>query len=118
MPLRQLLIRFGKHDHPIARVAKIPNVKECISACALRRFFLANRADMPDTGFVKGSEFLKKVRTEAKTNGVFYRWAPSRGKGSHGTVYYDANQTVVKDLKKDIGVGLLSDMKKHLGVSF
>lgn len=73
---------------------------------------------MPDTGFVKGSEFLKKVQAEAKKNGVSFRWAPSRGKGSHGTVYYDANQTIVKDLKKDIDKGLLSAMKKQLGVSF
>lgn len=73
---------------------------------------------MPDTGFVKGSEFLKKVRAEAKKNGVAYLWQPAHGKGSHGTVYYGSKFTIVKDLKKEIGKGLLSGMKKHLGVSF
>jgi mRNA interferase HicA len=73
---------------------------------------------MPDTRFVKGSEFLRKVQAEANRNGVSFRWVASHGKGSHGTVYYGAKQTTLKDLKKDIGKGLLSAMKKQLGVSF
>ncbi len=73
---------------------------------------------MPDTGFVKGSEFLKKVRVEAKKNRVSYFRQPSQGNENHGTVYYGSKLTIRKDPKKDIGVGLLSDMKKHLGVSF
>jgi predicted RNA binding protein YcfA (HicA-like mRNA interferase family) len=58
------------------------------------------------------------VQAEAKRNGVSNGWKPSRGKGSHGTVYYGANQTIVKDLKKEISKGLLSAMKKQLGVNF
>lgn len=73
---------------------------------------------MPDTKLMKGSEFLKKVQAEASKNGVSCRWEPSRGKGSHGTIYYGAKRTVVKDLKKEIGKGLLFGMKKQLGVMF
>ena len=50
---------------------------------------------------MKGSEFLRKGE---------------RGSGSHGTLYVGNRFTVVKDLKKEIGAGLLSDMLKQLGI--
>ena len=52
---------------------------------------------------VKGGEFLRKAM-------------PERGVGSHGTVYVGDRFTVVKDLKKELGPGLLADMCKQLGV--
>jgi predicted RNA binding protein YcfA (HicA-like mRNA interferase family) len=36
--------------------------------------------------------------------------------GSHGTLYLGDRLTVVKDLKKELGPGLLSDMCKQLGI--
>jgi mRNA interferase HicA len=39
-----------------------------------------------------------------------------RGSGSHGTLYVGNRFTVVKDLKKELGPGLLSDMLKQLGI--
>ena len=45
-----------------------------------------------------------------------YRWAAERGSGSHGTLYVGSRFTVVKDLKKEIGPGLLSDMLKQLRI--
>jgi mRNA interferase HicA len=65
---------------------------------------------------VKGSEFLRKVKAVAKRNKLAYRWAPERGSGSHGTLYFGDRFTVVKDLKKELGPGLLSDMIKQLGI--
>jgi hypothetical protein len=38
------------------------------------------------------------------------------GTGSHGTLYVGNRFTVVKDLKKELGAGLLSDMLKQLGI--
>jgi mRNA interferase HicA len=65
---------------------------------------------------VKGREFLRKVKRVAKRNKIVYRWNPERGAGSHGTVYLGDRFTVVKDLKKELGPGLLADMCKQLGI--
>ena len=65
---------------------------------------------MFDNANVKGSEFLRKVKAIARRNKLTYRWAAERGSGSHGTLYVGTRFTVVKDLKKELGPGLLSDM--------
>jgi predicted RNA binding protein YcfA (HicA-like mRNA interferase family) len=65
---------------------------------------------------MKGSEFLRKARAFARRNKLACRWVPERGSGSHGTLYVGARFTVVKDLKKELGPGLLSDMYKQLGI--
>jgi mRNA interferase HicA len=65
---------------------------------------------------VRGSEFLRKVKTIAKRNKLAYRWNPERGVGSHGTVYVGERFAVVKDLKKELGPGLLADLCKQLGI--
>jgi len=65
---------------------------------------------------MKGSEFLRKVKAIAKRSHSLYRWSPERGSGSHGTVYLGHRLAVVKDLKKELGPGLLADMCKQLGI--
>jgi mRNA interferase HicA len=65
---------------------------------------------------VKGSHFLRKLKAVARRNKLMYRWVAERGSGSHGTLYIGSRFTVVKDLKKEIGPGLLSDMLKQLGI--
>ncbi len=77
---------------------------------------IANRTEVFDNRAVKGSEFLRTANAVARRNKLAYRWAPERGSGSHGTLYVGGRFTVVKDLKKEIGPGLLSDMCKQLGV--
>jgi mRNA interferase HicA len=69
-----------------------------------------------DNAKVKGSEFLRKVKAVARRNKLMCRWVAERGSGSHGTLYVGNRFTVVKDLKKEIGPGLLSDMLKELGI--
>jgi mRNA interferase HicA len=66
--------------------------------------------------YVRGSEFLRKVRKAARRNGLGYQWLPERGSGSHRTLYLGGNFTVVKDLKKEIGPGLLAAMCQQLGI--
>ena len=65
---------------------------------------------------MKGSEFLRKVKAFAKRRRLTYRWVPERGLGSHGTLYVGSHLTVVKDLKKELDPGLLSDMCKQLRI--
>jgi mRNA interferase HicA len=69
-----------------------------------------------DNVVVKGSEFLRKVKIVAKRQRLSFHWVPERGSGSHGTLYVGTRYTVVKDLKKELGPGLLADMLKQLGI--
>jgi len=65
---------------------------------------------------MKGSEFIKRVRKLGKENDTKVRFLKSRGKGSHGTLYYGGKYTIVKDRKKEIGPGLLNRMQKDLNI--
>ena len=40
-----------------------------------------------------------------------------RGQGSHGTLYYGGNTTIVKDRRKELGSGLLAAMLSNLGLN-
>lgn len=71
---------------------------------------------MFDNVDVRGAEFLRKLKAVARRKKLPYRWVPERGVGSHGTLYVGTRFTVVKDLKKELGPGLLSDMCKQLGI--
>lgn len=71
---------------------------------------------MFDNTGVKGSEFLRKVKALAGRKQLSFRWVSERGSGSHGTLYVGNRFTVVKDLKKELGPGLLADMLKQLGL--
>ncbi len=52
----------------------------------------------------------------AKRRSLPYGWNPERGAGSHGTLYLGRRFTIVKDLTKEIGPGLLVDMCRQLGI--
>lgn len=65
---------------------------------------------------MKASEFKRKVAKLAKKNGVAFGWDPGHGKGSHGALSYGANSTTLKDLKKELGIGLLKAMCADLGI--
>jgi mRNA interferase HicA len=65
---------------------------------------------------MKAGEFLRKLKRYADRHQLSYRWVPARGQGSHGTVYVGNGMTVVKDLKKELGPGLLRSMCRDLGI--
>ncbi len=65
---------------------------------------------------MNGNELLKKLRRLGKANGVAVRYDGKPGKGSHGRVFYGAAYTTIKDLKKEIGTGLLNKMLSDLGL--
>jgi mRNA interferase HicA len=56
------------------------------------------------------------MKVVARRKQLTFRWVPERGSGSHGTLYVGNRFTIVKDLKKELGPGLLSDMVKQLGI--
>jgi mRNA interferase HicA len=66
---------------------------------------------------MKGSEFLRRIGDLGRRRNVAVRFDPKRGKGSHGTLYYGARKTVLKDRKKEIGDRLLGAMLRQLGLS-
>jgi hypothetical protein len=65
---------------------------------------------------MRGSEFLRKLSSLAKARKVQVVYDPSRGKGSHGRVFYGSGSTVLKDLKQELGPGLLNKMCRDLGI--
>ncbi len=63
-----------------------------------------------------GAEFIRRVRRLGRKRGVGVRFDPSRGVGSHGTLWYGDRYTVVKNRKKELGKGLVGDMLKQIGL--
>lgn len=66
---------------------------------------------------MKASEFKRKVSKLAKARGAAFHWDPKHGKGSHGTLTLGTNFTTLKDLKKELGIGLLDSMCADLGIT-
>jgi mRNA interferase HicA len=66
---------------------------------------------------LKAAEFKRRVSRLAKARGVTFDWDPKHGKGSHGTLTFGTNFTTVKDLKKELGIGLLDSMCADLGIT-
>ncbi len=52
----------------------------------------------------------------ARRNETAVRFDRTRGKGSHGTLYYGDRRTVVKDRRKPLKVGTLRGMCRQLGI--
>ena len=65
---------------------------------------------------VNGREFITRVRRLARRNGIAVRFDRTRGKGSHGTLYFGDRFTVVKDRRKPLKTGTLRGMCKQLGI--
>jgi mRNA interferase HicA len=66
---------------------------------------------------MRAGEFIRRVQVLGATRSVPVRFDPTRGKGSHGTLYYGDRFTVVKDRRKECGPGLLAKMLTDLGLS-
>lgn len=71
---------------------------------------------MYDTTFMNGNELLKKIRKLAKRKNKYLKLFKAHGKGSHSTLKYGDKKSIIKDLKKEIGPGLLSKMLKQLEI--
>jgi mRNA interferase HicA len=64
-----------------------------------------------------GNEFLRRITRLGRARGIAVRFDWRHGKGSHGTLHYGNRKTTLKDLRKEIGTGLLHDMLAQLGLS-
>ena len=62
-------------------------------------------------------ELIRRIQALGAARGVPVRFDKSRGKGSHGTLYYGDRFTVVKDRRKECGPGLLGKMLTDLGLN-
>ena len=65
---------------------------------------------------MKGSEFLRLLKSLARKRGWDYVWIPDRGKGSHGTLRVNGHLTVVRSLKDELKTGTFHGMLKQLGI--
>ena len=72
---------------------------------------------MYDNAHVNGNELLKKLRIIAKKRGLPIKLVKSHGKGSHMTLDFGGQKATMKDLKKEIGPGLLSAMLDRIGLT-
>jgi mRNA interferase HicA len=64
-----------------------------------------------------GREFLQRINRLGRMRGVAVQFDRRHGKGSHGTLHYGNRKTTLKDLRQEIGVGLLNAMLAQLGLS-
>ena len=63
---------------------------------------------------MNGNELYKKLKKLAKERNMRLELVKEHGKGSHATLYLGDKRTTIKDMKKEIGAGLLSAMLKNL----
>lgn len=51
---------------------------------------------------MKESGFVRRIRKLARKRSVTVDFIPARSKGSHGTLYFGGQFTVVRDLKDEL----------------
>lgn len=66
---------------------------------------------------MNGNELLRRLRRLAKAREVEVIIDRRQGKGSHATLRFDGRKTTLKDLRKEIGTGLLRAMLDDLGLT-
>jgi len=66
---------------------------------------------------MNGSELIKILRKLGKQRGLTVRIDKKRGRGSHFSLYFGDNRTIMKDRTKEIGSGLLKKLLDNLGLS-
>jgi mRNA interferase HicA len=69
---------------------------------------------MLDNVGMKGREFIRRVRKLGRKQGIAVRLDRTRGKGSHGTLYYGVRLTVVA--AGEIPIGTLRAMCRQIGI--
>jgi mRNA interferase HicA len=65
---------------------------------------------------VKGSEFIRLVEKTGKQRNLAVRYVPRRGKGSHGTLFFGQQFTIVRNPKDELKTGTLHGMLRQLGL--
>ena len=65
---------------------------------------------------MKGSEFIRLVERTGKQRNLAVRYVPRRGKGSHGTLFFGQQFTIVRNPKDELKKGTLHGMLRQLGL--
>jgi mRNA interferase HicA len=63
-----------------------------------------------------GNEFIRKVKKLGKDRGVTVQFVARRRKGSHGTLFYGAQFTIVRNPKDELKTGTFHAMLTQLGL--
>ncbi|MFI4940559.1 MAG: type II toxin-antitoxin system HicA family toxin [Burkholderiales bacterium] len=63
-----------------------------------------------------GKEFIRKVKALGKKRGIAVSINASRGKGSHETLYYGNNFTVVRNPGDELKTGTFHAMCSQIGI--
>ena len=66
---------------------------------------------------MKGHEFIRRVLKLAKRRNIVAKVDQKRGKGSHVTLHYGDQHTVVRNPKDELKTGTFNAMLKQLGLS-
>lgn len=67
--------------------------------------------------YVKGAEFVRKIQKVGRARNVPVEFVEERGKGSHGTLVFGSQMTIVPDRKRELKRGTLAAMLKQLGLT-
>ena len=65
---------------------------------------------------MKGSDFIRLVEKTGKQRNLAVRYIPRRGKGSHGTLFFGQQFTIVRNPKDELKTGTLHGMLRQLGL--
>ena len=66
---------------------------------------------------MKSKQFVDSVRRLASKRGITVTLDKKRGKGSHAMLRFGDRRTILKDLRKTVGPGLLRKMCRDLGIT-
>ena len=65
---------------------------------------------------MKAREFIRLVEKTGKQRNLAVRYVPRRGKGSHGTLFFGQQFTIVRNPKDELKTGTLHGMLRQLGL--
>jgi len=65
---------------------------------------------------MRGHDFIERVKRLARERGIQFRFDPTRGKGSHGTVWLGSRFTVLPNPRQELKKGTLAAMCRQLGI--
>ena len=72
---------------------------------------------MSDILLMTGAEFIRRIRTLGRNNGIPVKFVARRGKGSHGTLFYGSQFTMVRNPTDELKKGTLHGMLDQLGLT-
>ena len=66
---------------------------------------------------MKGGEFIRKIKKLGRKNDISVKYVARRGKGSHGTLFYGEDFTIIRNPKDELKTGTLHAMLDQLGLT-